>query len=44
VESLNFVDVNIKNEYQLNMAKAGKQPEPKEDTPVEESPGDREHP
>jgi HK97 family phage portal protein len=44
VESLNFVDVNIKNEYQLNMAKAGKQPELKEDTPVEESPGDREHP
>jgi HK97 family phage portal protein len=44
VESLNFVDVNIKNDYQLNMAKAGKQPELKEDTPVEESPEDREHP
>lgn len=53
VESLNFVNVDVKDEYQLNMAKAGKQPAGMQDNknsaqkevlPIGESPGDSEHP
>ena len=33
VESLNFVDVNIKNDYQLNMSNAVKQPDKPKDDP-----------
>jgi len=40
VESLNFVDVNIKNDYQLNMSKAGKQPDKSKDENNPNDPND----